>query len=244
LALMQRVDAVLTVSAHEAERLRAEVKVPVHVLGHALHTPLTTTGFEGRSGFLFVGAMEADDSPNTDSILWFLREVWPLLQVALGPDAQLDLVGPCDSSSVPALAGPGVKVWGRVESLTTFYERARVFIAPTRFAAGIPHKAHEAAAAGVPMVVSELIARQLGWGDACLARAGNAKTFAQECIDLYRDERRWWGCREQARAATERDCSPEVFMGTVRDLLSKAQGVRPATQHTTAKTAFDSSSPK
>jgi glycosyltransferase involved in cell wall biosynthesis len=227
LGLVYRVDAVLAVSAHEAERLRTSVKVPVHVLGHALHTPMTTTGFAGRSGFLFVGAMEADDSPNTDSILWFLREVWPLVQVALGPRVQLDLVGPCDSTSVPALAGSGVKVWGRVASLTAFYERARVFIAPTRFAAGIPHKAHEAAAAGVPMAVSDLIASQLGWDESCLARADNARAFAQACIDLHRDEKRWQGCRERARAAAERDCSPEAFMRTVSDLLLNTQALRP-----------------
>ena len=34
----------------------------------------------------------------------------------------------------------------------------KVFIAPTRFAAGIPHKVHEATANGIPCVTTELLA--------------------------------------------------------------------------------------
>jgi GT2 family glycosyltransferase/LmbE family N-acetylglucosaminyl deacetylase/glycosyltransferase involved in cell wall biosynthesis len=228
IGLVQGVDAVLAVSTREAQRLREAVNAPVHVLGHTITAAMTTTRFNDRAGFLFVGAMESDDSPNTDSVLWFLREVWPSVRSALGPLAHLDVVGPCDSISVSAHADPDVKVWGRVASLNAFYERARVFIAPTRFAAGIPHKAHEAAAAGLPMVVSDLIASQLGWDDDCLARAGDARAFAQACIDLHLDEQRWSVFRQRARAAVEQDCSPQTFLNTVQDLLESAKVNRQA----------------
>ena len=37
---------------------------------------------------------------------------------------------------------------------TILYDRARLFIAPTRFASGLPHKIHEAAAFGLPVVTT------------------------------------------------------------------------------------------
>ena len=55
----------------------------------------------------------------------------------------------------------GVTCLGPVPDLTDEYARARVFIAPTRFAAGIPFKVHEALSYGLPVVGSRLISEQL-----------------------------------------------------------------------------------
>ena len=59
----------------------------------------------------------------------------------------------------------GFAFFGRQDDLTSLYNQARVFVVPTRYAAGIPYKAHEAASFGVPLVVSNLIGEQLGWLD-------------------------------------------------------------------------------
>ena len=50
-----------------------------------------------------------------------------------------------------------------VDDLTPLYDDARVFVAPTRYSAGISLKVIEAAARGVPIVCTPLVARQLGW---------------------------------------------------------------------------------
>ena len=50
-----------------------------------------------------------------------------------------------------------------IDDIRPFYNQARLFVAPTRYAAGIPHKVHEAAAYGLPIVTTSLIAQQLGW---------------------------------------------------------------------------------
>jgi GT2 family glycosyltransferase len=219
--LARGADAIVTVSEAEARHFREAGHAHVHVLGHAIEPCPTSTDFGLRRGFLFVGAIGADDTPNTDSLLWFVRECWPEIARALGDAARLDIVGPCDSDRVRALGSPTVRVHGRVVDLTPFFERARVFIVPTRFAAGIPHKAHEAAARGLPMVVSPLIARQLGW-EASVDVGATPAQFSQACVRLHQDALQWRACRESLLRAVERDCSPAGFSAAVARATSLA----------------------
>ncbi|MEN9627296.1 MAG: N-acetylglucosaminyl-diphospho-decaprenol L-rhamnosyltransferase, partial [Pseudomonadota bacterium] len=220
LTLARGAQAVLAVSEPEAAHYREAGFDPVHVLGHELVVADGTPGFEARSDLLFMGAMTADDTPNADSLRWFVGEVWPQVAAALGPDVQLHLVGACEAPSVRALAGPRIQVHGRVDALDAVLDRARVFIVPTRYAAGIPHKAHEAAARGLPMVVTPLIARQLGWQD-FVATGADAASFAQQCVALHRDAQAWQRQRQAVLAAVRRDCSAAAF----RQALDRALGL-------------------
>lgn len=227
LAIARRADTVVTVSEPEARRFRESGFGDVHVLGHAIVPRPIIPPFEQRSGFVFVGALPADDSPNADSLLWFARQVWPAIQQALGPSARLDIVGSCESPAVQALAGPSIRVRGRVADLDPVYDSARVFVVPTRYAAGIPHKAHEAAAHGLPMVVSSLIGEQLGWG-ADVLQAGDAEAFAAQCIHLHSDPASWALASARQLERLRHDCSP-VHFGAVVAALLRPLGDRPGT---------------
>jgi glycosyltransferase involved in cell wall biosynthesis len=96
--------------------------------------------------------------------------------------------------------------------LTSLYDAARVFIAPTRYSAGIPHKIHEAAARGIPVVATPLLAQQLGWadGDPLLVGA-DAGSFAAKCVQLYKDESLWMALRNAGLERIRSECSPETF---------------------------------
>jgi GT2 family glycosyltransferase len=225
LRLARGVDDILAVSEQEARHYRDAGFDPVHVLGHEATVVRDTPGFGSRSGFLFVGAMTDDDTPNSDSVRWFVREVWPLVVQALGPAIRLHLVGSCNAPSVQALADPRITVHGRVDCLTEHLDGARVFVVPTRYAAGIPHKAHEAAARGLPMVVTDLIAGQLGW-QGFVPAATLARDFAAHCIRLHQDATAWQQQRAAVLDAVDRDCSPSAFRGVVELLMA-----RPATAH-------------
>lgn len=233
LALASGADAIVTVSEQEAAHYRAAGRDPVHVLGHEVALARGTPGFDARSDFLFVGAMTADDTPNSDSLRWFVAEVWPQVTALLGPAVSLHLVGICDAPSVRALAGPSVIVHGRVDDLAGALDRARVFIVPTRYAAGIPHKAHEAAARGLPMVVSDLIAAQLGWRH-FVAIGHDATSFARQCVELHRDAAAWQGQRDALLTAVERDCSALVFRCTLNKVLGLQHPDLPAAAATEA----------
>ncbi|WP_395698914.1 glycosyltransferase [Aquabacterium sp.] len=219
LALARGADRVVAVSEAEARHYRQTGFADVQVLGHALAQRPVSVPLSARSGFLFIGAVPFDDSPNGDSLIWFIQEVWPLVVQDLGEAARLDIVGPCESATLRALAGASIRIHGQVPSVEPFQDAARVFIVPTRYAAGIPHKAHEAAAAGLPMVVTPLIAEQLGWTEA-VAVGASAQAFAEACVRLHRDDLAWQTQHRALQDLVARDCSPAAFEAAVRRIVA------------------------
>ena len=94
-----------------------------------------------------------------------------------------------------------MRILGRVEELTPLYARARLLIAPTRYAGGIPHKVHEAAAQGVPVVATPLLAAQLDWTDGQELLVGETpEAFAGACARLLREGDLWQAIRDRALA--------------------------------------------
>jgi GT2 family glycosyltransferase/glycosyltransferase involved in cell wall biosynthesis len=227
-------DRVVAVSEEEAREFRDRGIEEVQVIGHAILPAPTAASFEERKDLLLVGGVRDRQSPNGDALLWFAQKVFPrICEGWVGDPPRLVAVGEgTDSPELLRRLGPGVVGIGPVADLTPYYERARVFVAPTRFAAGIPMKAHEASARGVPMVTSTLIARQLGWdGEALLsAPVEDEESFAAACRALYTNQSLWERVRTGALAAEARDCDPKRFKeavyGLVDELAQPKQGRR------------------
>lgn len=212
---------IVTVSPIEAAYYTARGYSDVHVLGHGISPKPTPRPFAERHDLLFVGLLAPDGSPNVDSLLWFGQKIMPLLRPLLPEGVELQAVGRRDAASLDALAGTGVRLVGSVADLTPVYDRARVFVAPTRFAGGIPHKIHEAAAFGLPTVTTSLLAEQLGWtpGEDILT-ADTPEDFAQKVAALYHDEALWQQVRTNALARLAADCDPGRFEQAVETLLA------------------------
>ena len=223
LALALQAQVVLAVSAKDAAAFSQAGAAAVLTLGHRVDCRPTPRAFGDRDGLLFVGALDEEDSPNVDSVCWFVRQVLPRLRSLLDADVAVDLVGATSLPAVWNLAAPGVRVLGSVDDLTELYGRARVFIAPTRFAAGIPFKLHHAAAHGLPVVATSLLAKQLGWrpGRDLLA-ADEPESFAQACARLYRDPELWRGLRCAALDRVGQDCSQSGFDSALAAALTAA----------------------
>jgi glycosyltransferase involved in cell wall biosynthesis len=164
ISLAQPASIIATVSGEEAKSFRGGGKAVVEILGHKLEAKPSDVPFSARRNLLFVGALVADDTPNVDSLVWFANEVLPKVNLSLEQPLTLQVVGKVESGTVQTLVSEHIHLLGRVENLDEIYDQSRIFIAPTRYAAGIPHKVHEAAAHGLPCVATELIARQLGLG--------------------------------------------------------------------------------
>lgn len=222
LKLARGAAVVFAVSEADARSFRDAGCQDVRVLGHSLEPAPADIGFEGRQNFLFVGRLDEEDSPNADSIRWFVREVMPRLDRLVGTAYAVDIVGGCAPTLRDLLGSRRVRFHGRVESVRNHYDHARVFIAPTRFAAGIPHKVHEAAAHGLPSVVTRLIAAQLEWpaGEALLS-ADSPEDFAAACASLYQDRGLWDRVRDSGLAHVTKDCDPAHFTRTVQTLLDE-----------------------
>jgi O-antigen biosynthesis protein len=220
LALARGCAGVLAVN--EAERqLFAAAGIPhVSVLGHAVEPRPTPHGFEQRETILFVGAF-GQDSPNEDALTFFCRDVLPALRAA-DCHAPVAVSGAHLPGRLEVLAGQTASWQPDVDDLTPLYAAARVFVAPTRYAAGISLKVIEAAARGVPVVCTPLVAEQLGWDVGVeLLAAETAEDLAAAIAGLYGNRELWLRLRDAALKRVARDCSPAGFRSTLSDALRK-----------------------
>ena len=219
--LTRLADTVVSVSPAEQAVLEDYGARDVRLLAHALDEQPVPTGWAERDQIVFLGAIGEDAAPNADAVRWFAAEILPGLRQALDrPELRLTVVGRNAAPTVAALDGDALDLLGMVDELPPALARARVMVVPTRFAAGIPHKAHQAAMLGIPMVVTSLIARQLDWqAEAELLVADDPAAFAAACARLYADAALWERIRAAALARVRLDCAPEAFTRTVRALV-------------------------
>jgi GT2 family glycosyltransferase/glycosyltransferase involved in cell wall biosynthesis len=212
------VDAVVTVSPSEAQLMRERQPGPVYVLSHPTCPEWDAPSWEARTGFLFVGRLLEKTAPNYQGLTWFLRLVWPAIRTTLN-EVNLLVVGALHPEHTELIKA-GVQLLGRVEDLEPLYNRARLFVSPIRFAAGVPIKILEAGAAGLPVVGTKLMAKQLGWEPGVEIEATDEPTeMAKSAIALYRDSARWERMRTAALHRLARDYSDTAFRSRLRAFL-------------------------
>jgi glycosyltransferase involved in cell wall biosynthesis len=217
---MRNCDAITAVSERERQELLAHGYERVHLLGHALVCAPTPKSFLERKDILFVGSIHDAKSPNADSLVWFVKKILPRVLERVGPDVNLLVAGHGTSQYLGDYDSRRIKVLGGVGDLTGLYNDARIFIAPTRYAAGIPHKAHEAAGHGLPLVATKLIGSQLGWQDEEeLLIADDPASFAAACVRLYKEQPLWERLRQNALKRVESDCAPTEFAECLRGIM-------------------------
>ncbi len=218
---------IIAVNETEAAALRRCGFGNVSVIGHMGTPQPTPRPFERRAGMLFVGAIHATDSPNYDSLCWFVDHVLPLVERDLRWETRLTVVG----HVAPGVSldrfrpHPRVTLRGAVADLRPLYDSHRLFVAPTRFAAGMPYKVHEAACFGLPVVATSLLSRQLGWQDGqdlLTADATDPAQFAARIVALYRDAGLWQRLRDAALARIAQDSQPDTFAAAISRILGPA----------------------
>jgi len=209
-------DHIMAVSVRDAATLASAGFAAVSVLGHIRVPTPTPRGFADRHGMLFVGAIHEEESPNFDSLCWFVDAVLPLIDRELGWETRLTIAG----YTAPGVSlarfedHPRITLRGTVPDLTSAYDSHRLFVAPTRFAAGMPYKVQEAASFGLPVVASSLLAEQLDWHDGmelASAPTGDARTMADRIVALYRDPILWQRLREGALRRLAVENTPETY---------------------------------
>lgn len=107
--------------------------------------------------------------------------------------------------------------------MAPLYNAHRVFVASTRYAAGLPHKTHEAASYGVPVVATDLLRRQLAWGgwagSACRRSSADPAAFARQALALYRSEDLWNRIRTGAAERIRVECGRETYERVLAEIL-------------------------
>jgi predicted O-linked N-acetylglucosamine transferase (SPINDLY family)/GT2 family glycosyltransferase/Flp pilus assembly protein TadD/glycosyltransferase involved in cell wall biosynthesis len=221
IALAADASDVLVVSERDSKYFEAAGH-RTHILSHSMAVRRDAPDIADRRGLLFVGALHPD-TPNEDGLLWFIQEVMPLLRLRMPSPPVLSVVGVCLSDKVAAMAGTDIKILGPQETLDHHYNSARVFVAPVRFAGGVPAKVIEAVCNGLPTVASAMLVRQLGWCESLdILGAKSAESFAVAIIRLLSDDIAW----QRQQLAGWEQCAkrydPQAFAQTLRRTLKQA----------------------
>jgi GT2 family glycosyltransferase/glycosyltransferase involved in cell wall biosynthesis len=218
LELTSGVDAVATVTVSEARLFHARQAAPVYVLGYAPRVVSDTPDFSQRTKFLFMGRLLEKNSSNYEGLSWFIRTVWPTIYTTLG-QVTLTVVGALHPEPSELIA-PGVALLGVVEDVHQLFFQARVFVAPVRFAAGVPIKILDATAAGLPSITTGLMATLLNWEPGIdLEATDDPIEMAKAAIALYSDPTRWKVVRAAALIRLAREHSEIAFRNGLRALL-------------------------
>lgn len=217
-------DTILAVTKAEVDLLKAAGQKRVTHLGTARDITPTTAPFSARTGLLFIGAIHQQGAPNEESLSFYKDEIYPHLKPLLPHAPPLTVIGhEAAGVDLSALTGtPALEMLGEVMDTSTSYQKARVFVAPTRFAAGAPYKIYEAAAMGVPCVVTTLLAYQLGWQteeELLAVPEDNPQAFAHAIARLYQDEALWHKLRSNALARMQAENSMKAFRQQVKSIL-------------------------
>ncbi len=178
--------------------------------------------FEDREGILFLGSYQ--HPPNVDAVFYLVEEILPLLHGRM--PIQLWVVGSNPPPSLITLRSPDIIVTGHVPDLEPFFARARVFVAPLRYGAGMKGKIGQAMSYGLPVVTTPIGAEGMGLHDGkhVLIR-DDPEGFADAVIRLYGDKELW----ERLAVASQnraREWSPASVKTRLTGLLALASRKR------------------
>ena len=187
--------------------------VPNGVYVHAFRNPERRST---RPEVVFSGVFSY--APNEEGALWLIDRVWPLVR-RRQPDAHLTLVGMGPSRRLLSrAAAAGVEITGAVPDVRPYLWRSRVAVAPLHTARGVQNKVLEAAAAGLPVVVTPAVHDGLPEAvrPACRV-AADAEAFSDAIDDLL------CGARGDARASIDALVWPRC-LAPLGHMLMRAAG--------------------
>jgi len=227
----QAYDAVLTVTPEDRQHLLALYPpeqqealrdkftvVPISVDPDAIRAVPHRPGVAPT--ILHVGTMFWP--PNVAGVLWFAREVLPLVHQRL-PEARFVVVGKAPPPDVQALAAdPRIVITGYVAELEPHLAEADVFVVPLHAGGGMRVKILDAWLWGLPIVSTPIGAEGIDVRDGKnILLAGDAPAFASAVCQLLTDDNLNRRVRVSGRNWVERNYSWQAVYQKVDQVYAK-----------------------
>ncbi len=192
--IFEKSDIVLTPSVQEKEYLDEDFKnivvFPPYYYDSFLDKYRISGSFKKRTDIMFLGNF--DHKPNVDAVLWFSEKIFPVIKEKI-PSIKLYVIGANPTDAVIKLSeNEDIAVTGYVNDLTEYFEKARVFIAPLRYGAGIKGKIITALYYGIPVVSTSVGMEGIGLINfENILIADEPESFADYVSLAYSDEKLW-----------------------------------------------------
>jgi GT2 family glycosyltransferase len=177
---------------------------------------VTATGADPYS-LMFVGGFT--HTPNVESIIWFVREVMPLL-TAKDSRYRLSIAGTNAPQSVMDLAGGSVEFLGRVSDaeLAELYEESGIAVVPLLYGGGVKGKVTEAMVKGVPLAMTSVGAQGITGAEEMAFIGDKPDELAEQIFLMTSDQNE----RSRRAMAALNFIEKNYSLDAVRTLLGQA----------------------
>jgi glycosyltransferase involved in cell wall biosynthesis len=199
----QQFDHILAVTEEDKRALLAQIPNPQPVVSEVNLSPIPITvipiGIDceavrpvprqpGARGILGLGTMFWP--PNADGVLWFAREVYPLIKQRI-PEVRFYIIGARPPNEVIRLGvrDESIKVPGYVEDITHYIEDSAMIVVPLRAGGGMRVKILDAWARGIPIISTRIGCEgiEVRSGENILV-ADTPLDFAQAVVQVIRNK--------------------------------------------------------
>jgi len=207
------------------------VSIPCYAIGHTMETDFKSSmRYNDRNGILFIGSFNKQMYYNGDAIWYFLKNIFPLVLKLAPAPIPLLIAG----RDIPQFLQDMVR---NTTSLTNFvsfmdsphditqlHDKARLFIAPHLYGAGVQYKLSEVMSAGLPTVMSLDSAKNFGIPQnsrvSCVGV--NDTSFANCVVNLYNNEQSWSEVAWNARNFIQQTHDRRLITKTWNNIFQKA----------------------
>jgi len=151
------------------------------------------------NSLLYVGSLNWE--ANIDGLLWFIKNVWPLL-IKQQPDLTLTIIGknPDNRLLEAAHPWPTINFPGFVKDLEPYFIKSRIFIAPLQYGAGMKVKVLNAMCRGIPVVTTAIGSEGIELENMKhLAISNNSQNMANIIFMLLTDSELWTQMQKNSR---------------------------------------------
>jgi glycosyltransferase involved in cell wall biosynthesis len=218
----QVADTVIAITPNEAEQVvsRSSRVRDLMIIPNLHHIEAQLATSEKRAGLLFVGHYL--HTPNEDAVCHFVRDVYPLIERQL-PGIEFTMLGSSITDKVKALETETIHAVGYVEDLEPYFAKARVFVAPLRYGAGMKGKIGQALSFGLPVVTTSIGAEGMGLVNELHSLiADDSEAFAAAVVRLYTDNLLWERISAAGRDHVVNNFSELAVKPAIASLLRRA----------------------
>ncbi len=173
-----------------------------------------------EKGLLFVGGF--NHTPNVDGIIWFCKEVLPLINKKVKKQPKVLIVGSNPTPSVLELANEQCIVTGYVSDylLDLIYKNKFISIIPLRYGAGIKGKVAEAMHHGLPVVSTSIGIEGMPDLPSQIQAFDSADEFAAQVLNFLKDDKSFEAFSRLSKDYSRSHYSKEALSQFMRSIFN------------------------